>query len=386
MRLRVPGPTPLPARTRAAMSEQVSYHRDLKFSETFEEIVQRIRPLFGTRCEPFVLTSSGTGALEAAIINTISPGDKALVLDNGHWSQRLAGQVQAVGGLVDFLSVEWGQPSSSSGLAEKLENDGPYSAVLVVHNDTFTGVVTNIAEIGTIVSKTESILIVDAVSSIGSLPFEMDAWHADIVVTGSQKGLMSPPGLGLLSISDKAFETISRKELRGTYFDLLKHRQASKKYQTAFTAPVNLFVGLRESLRLIHEHGIENNFLRQATLNEALVRGLEALDLKLFPSKKHASTSVAVLEVPPNVSASQVVKTMKSDFNTVISGARNSRLEGRVIRLGTMGAITKNDVLLDVTYVARALAAQQKSVNLRIALDEVFSVFDRHQPADLILD
>ena len=371
MRLRVPGPTPVPARVLRALGEQVIYHRGAEFKELLNDTAAMLRPLFGTTtADPIVLTSSGTGALEAVLANSLRPGDRVLTLDNGHWGARFGRLATALGASVEAVSSPWGGGADAEALRRRLSapDGGEFVAVLVAHNDTFTGAVTDLAAIGDIVRDTPSLLVVDAVSSLGCLPVEMDAWGLDLVVSASQKGLMCPPGLALVTASDKAWRRIDQLDPRGEYFDLRRARDMAAQGQATFTPAVNLVRALREALRMVHEEGLTRTFARQARLGRALAAGVAELGLSLYPDAGVASPCVSVLRAPEGVDAAKVVAIMRDRYDTQIAGARRSRLDGTVVRIGTMGHCGPDDIRLDVWQLAGAIQEQGHAVDLASAV------------------
>ena len=371
MRLRVPGPTPVPPRVLQALSQQVIYHRGSEFKGLLNETAAMLQPLFGTQtASPIVLTSSGTGALEAVLANSLRPGDRVLTLDNGHWGARFGRLATSLGASVEALSSPWGGGADADALRRRLAapDGGEFVAVLAAHNDTFTGAVTDLAAIGGVVRDTAALLVVDAVSSLGCLPIETDAWGLDLVVSASQKGLMCPPGLALVTASDKAWARIDQVAARGEYFDLRKARDMAAQGQASFTPAVNLVRALHEALRMVHEAGIVETFARQARLGRALAAGAAQLGLSLYPDADVASPCVSVLRTPEGVDAAKIVATMRDRYGTQIAGARRSPLDGTVIRVGTMGYCQPDDIRLDIWQLAGSVQEQGQAVDVAAAI------------------
>lgn len=371
MRLRVPGPTPVPPRVLRALGQQVIYHRGSEFQELLRETVGMLQPLFGTRtAAPIVLTSSGTGGLEAVLANSLRPGDRVLTLDNGHWGARLGRLAASLGAVAESVTSPWGGGASADELRCRLSAPGGEEivAVLVAHNDTFTGAVSDLAAIGEVVRDTPALLVVDAVSSLGCMPVEADAWGLDLVVSASQKGLMCPPGLALVTVSEKAWARINTVSQRGEYFDLVRAREMAEKGQTTFTPAVSLVQALHEALTIVHEVGITQTFRRQALLGRALVAGADRLGLALFPDADVSSPCVAVLRTPKGIDAAKLVGIVRDRYATLIAGARHSPLDGTVVRLGTMGYCQADDIRLDVWQLAGALQDLGQVVDVASAL------------------
>ncbi|WP_260321898.1 pyridoxal-phosphate-dependent aminotransferase family protein [Micromonospora parathelypteridis] len=371
MRLRVPGPTPVPPRVLRALGQQVIYHRSSEFKELLHDTAAMLQPLFGTTAaNPIVLTSSGTGALEAVLANSLRPGDRVLTLDNGHWGARFGRLATSLGASVEALSSSWGGGADAEALRRRLSasDGGEFVAVLVAHNDTFTGAVTDLAAISDVVRDTSALLVVDAVSSLGCLPIEVDSWGLDLVVSASQKGLMCPPGLALVTASEKAWKRIDKVDPRGEYFDLRRARDMAAQGQATFTPAVNLVRALHEALRMVHETGLTQTFARQAHLGRALAAGVAELGMSLYPNADAASPCVSVLRAPEGVDAAKIVATMRDRYGTQIAGARRSRLDGTVIRIGTMGYCRPDDIRLDVWQLAGAVQEQGHTVDVATAI------------------
>lgn len=371
MRLRVPGPTPVPPRVLQALGQQVIYHRGSEFKKLLHDTAAMLQPLFGTQtANPIVLTSSGTGALEAVLATSLRPGDRVLTLDNGHWGARFGRLATSLGASVEALSSPWGGGADADALRRRLSapDGGEFVAVLVAHNDTFTGAVTDLAAIGDVVRETSALLVVDAVSSLGCLPIEADAWGLDLVVSASQKGLMCPPGLALVTASEKAWTRIDQLAPRGEYFDLRKARDMAAQGQATFTPAVNLVRALHEALTMVHEAGITETFARQARLGRALAAGAAELGLSLYPDADVASPCVSVLRTPEGVDAAKIVATMRDRYGTQIAGARRSPLDGTVIRVGTMGYCQPDDIRLDIWQLAGSIQEQGQEVDVAAAI------------------
>lgn len=375
MRLRIPGPTPVPKRVLDALGRPMVYHRSAEFKKYFQETTDLLRPLFGTQdLTPIMLSSSGTGALEAALSNVVGRGDTVICLDNGHWSSRFGDIARRLGVTVEIISSSWGDGADVEALRRRLAETSsqPVVAVLAVHNDTFSGAVSDLFEIGKVVTGTNALLVVDAVSSLGSMPVEADAWGLDVVVSASQKGLMCPPGLAFLTVSDKAWHHVARRqEPTTTYFNLKRAHELAIVGQTPFTPAIGLIFGLNEALTMIHEVGIPQTYARHTILNRALIAGAAELGFSLYPSAHVASTSVGVLRTPPGVEPDQLLKTMRDRFGTIIAGARNSPIAGQVIRISTMGYCTPEDVRLDIRELAMALEGSLPGLDEEAAIAAV---------------
>ncbi len=355
-RLRLPGPTEVPARVLQATARPVLNHRGPEFARMLGQTADMLRPVMGTRNEIMVFASSGTGVMEAAVANAVMPGGQVLILTNGQWGGRFKSIATALGlgDGVEEMEVEWGDAVSGDAVRERLAAGG-YAAVIAIHNESSTGAVSDLEAIGAAVAETDAILIVDSVSGLGGIEMRQDEWGVDILVSASQKALMCPPGLGIASVSDKAWQRINAESGQVPfYWDFRKALDWARKGQTAFTPPVTLVAGLHEALTAIHEEGMENVLSRHARLSGALRAGAEALGLALFPTSPITSNTVGVFHVPEGIDGTAIVRAMYEDHGSVIAGARNA-YRGKMIRIGTMGTVSVEDILTDLDHLGRVL-------------------------------
>ncbi len=353
-RLRLPGPTPVPERVREAISQPVVNHRGPEFHARYDRIQELIRPILGTKNSVFIFPSSGTGMMEASLVNILAPGEKLLIIVNGQFGERFAAIGQLLGAQVDLLEVPWGQAVDAADI-EKRTKATDYRAVVVVHNESSTGIVNDLAAIGETLRNRPTLLVVDSVSGLAGLEMQQDAWGVDIVVSASQKCLMCPPGIGLVSMSSKAWE-IAKREDRAPrfYWDFRRAKTAAEKSETSFTGPVSLLAGLQQSLEMIHEEGLPQVLARHQRLSTMLRRGCTELGLLPFGQKSAHSNTVVVLKVPEKLDGAQIVRRLYERFRTVIAGARN-QLAGKIVRIGTMGHVQENDILTDLVHLKEVL-------------------------------
>lgn len=357
-RLRLPGPTAVPERVLQATARPIVNHRGPEFAGQFAEVVEMLRPVIGTANDILVYASSGSGVMEASLVNVLVPGDRVLVLCNGQWGDRFVNIAAGLQLDVTFerLEVAWGEAVPIERLKERLANED-FAAVIAIHNESSTGAVADLAAIGAAVRETPALLIVDSISGVAGIETRQDEWGVDVLVTSSQKALMCPPGLGLASVSDKAWARIDNETPRARfYWDFRKVREWAAKGQTAFTPPVSLISGLHEALTMIHEEGLETVLRRHRQMAAALRAGGAALGLKLFPTAPIVSDTVTVFEVPDGVNAPAVVKRMYEEHGSVIAGSRNA-LKDRIVRIGTMGAASADDILTDLAHLEATLAS-----------------------------
>jgi aspartate aminotransferase-like enzyme len=359
-RLRIPGPTAVPERVRQAMALPVLSHRGPEFRTILTDCVDMLRGVAGTKGDVFLFGGSGTAGMEAALTNVLSPGDAILVLVNGQFGERFVSIAETTGAQVDRVEVPWGEACDPAEVATRLRARR-YRAVACVHNESATGVVTDIAAIGALLAGTDTLLIVDSVSGLAGIDVRMDAWGIDILVGASQKALMSPPGLAVLAVGEKAMRAVEATTTPRFFFDLRKAKAASLKGETAFTPPVSLVLGLREALAMIHDEGLPNVLKRHRRMSEALQAGCVALGLPMLPATELRSATVTVALVPEGMEGSAIVRHMYARYHTVIAGQR-TRLANRVIRFGTMGAIGVQDILTDLEQLEETLRHLGRSI------------------------
>jgi aspartate aminotransferase-like enzyme len=349
-RLRLPGPAAVPERVRAAAALPVLNHRGPEFRAVLAEVTAGLRRIFGTRRDVLLFGSSGTGAMEAALVNVLDPGDDVLVLDNGQFGERFAAIAEGLGARVDRLEIAWGEAPDPAAVAAKLRARG-YRAVVCVHNESSTGVVADLAALGSVVRATPSLLVVDSVSGVGGLDIRMDEWGVDVLVAASQKALMCPPGLAFAALSEKAERVV--EAARGVprfFFDSRRMKASLAKGETPFTPPVSLVLALREAIAMIDEEGLPAVLVRHRRLSAALRAGCVALGLPMFPTATTLSPTVTAACVPAGLDGATIVRHMHARYRTVIAGQR-TRLSGRIIRFGTMGWVEAGDILTDLHHL-----------------------------------
>src|SRR3954451_23593508 len=349
-RLRMPGPASVPERVRAATALPILSHRGPEFRVILDEVTQSLRSLMGTKDDVFLLGASGTGGMEAALVNVLSAGDSVLVVENGQFGERFASIAEGLPVELERLQIPWGEAPDAAAIAERVKAKA-YRAVVVIHNESATGVVVDLAAIGAVLRETETLLVVDSVSGVGGVDMRMDEWGADVVVTASQKCLMNPPGLTMAAVSAKAMRVVQAAHgIPRFFFDFRRAKTSLDKGETPFTPPVSLILGLREALAMINEEGIPAVLARHARLAAALRAGFEALGFAMFPVGRPFSSTVTVGLVPEGLDGSAIVRHMYASYRTVIAGQR-TKLRNKVIRIGTMGSVGPGDILTDLHYL-----------------------------------
>jgi aspartate aminotransferase-like enzyme len=347
--LRIPGPTPLPEPIRAAGSRQMVNHRGPEFLELLGRVSQGMRPAFGTSQDVLVLTASGSGGLEAAVVSTLSPGDPVLAVSIGNFGDRFASIAATYGADVTRLDVDWGQAADPEAVREAAEGmiaqGRAPAAVLLTCNETSTGVTNPTAELAAAIRSVapDTLILVDAISAIGALPFEMDGWDLDVVVTGSQKAWMIPPGLAMAAASERAWVAAERARMPRFYFDLARHRAVLPSGQTPWTPAVGLVIQLDVALGLMESEGLPAIFARHAACGAASRAGLTALGFELFADPAHASDTVTSAVLPDGVEWSALNRELRAR-GLVLAGGQG-KLKGRIFRIGHLGDVSVDDIV-----------------------------------------
>ncbi|MFQ5989182.1 MAG: pyridoxal-phosphate-dependent aminotransferase family protein [Candidatus Methylomirabilales bacterium] len=348
-----PGPTPVPPQALLAMARPIPHHRAPGFESVLAEVREGLKELFQTTEEVLLFAATGTGGMEATVVNTLSPGDTALVIRGGKFGERWGEICQAYGIHVTPIDVPYGKAVDPKLVADALKKDSKISAVFSTHSETSTGVLHDIQAIAQIVRKTPTLLVVDAITSIGVMDLPMDAWGVDVVVAGSQKALMLPPGLTLVGISRKAWKVVERSRLPKYYFDFVAERKNLVKNQSHFTPAISLVIGLRETLRMIRTEGLENVFRRHERLAAAMRAGVTALGLELFAERP--SPAVTAIKAPQGIDGTAIVKTLREKHDVTIAGGQGS-LKGKIFRVATMGYADASDVVVALSMLELTLS------------------------------
>ena len=354
--LMIPGPTPVPEQALLDLAKHPIGHRSKDFEVITGEVTQNLKWLHQTENDVLMLTASGTGAMEAGIINFLSPGDRVVVGSNGKFGDRWAEVALAYGLNVEKITAEWGKPLDPEQFGEKLAADTgkQIKAVILTHSETSTGILNDLENINKHVkAHGEALIVVDAVTSLGAANVPVDEWGLDVVASGSQKGYMIPPGLGFVSVSAKAWEAYKTATLPRYYLDLGKYRKAAAKNSTPFTPPVNLLVALQRSLKMMRAEGLENIFKRHQRLMNATRAGVKALGMPLFAPDSFASPAVTAV-APVQVEAEQVRSILKKRFDIALAGGQD-HLKGKIFRIGHLGFVSDRDVLTAISALEAAL-------------------------------
>jgi aspartate aminotransferase-like enzyme len=319
-------------------------HRGSQFSALIERVVSRLKDFYQTGGDVVVLSASGTGGMEAAVVNTLSPGDKVLAVTIGAFGDRFAAVAEVYGAEVTVIPYAWGQAAKAEDVRQALQQHSDIKAVLVTHNETSTGVTNPLEEIARVVREADRLLLVDAVSSLGAIPVDTDGWGLDVVVTGSQKGWMVPPGLAFVSVNERGWQANKSAKMPRFYLDLARHRDSLSKGQTPWTPTISVLYGLDVALDRMADEGAERIFARHARVAGILRAGLKSLGLALLcADERYASNTVTAVRCPDGVDVAALRSLLEEEYDVVVAGGQ-AKLSGKIIRIGHLGVVDEEDI------------------------------------------
>ena len=352
--LRIPGPTPVPDEVLQAMAKQMINHRGPEFVQALNDVTAKLKQIFQTKGDVLVLTGAGTGGLEAAIVNTLSPGDKVLSTSIGVFGDRFTKIAQQFGAEIIALDFEWGKAADIDTIRRALQDEPKIKAVLVTHNETSTGVTNDLASISSVVKEFDKLLLVDAVSSLGSIDLPVDDWHCDVTITGSQKGWMVPPGLTMVSVNEEAWQAHANAKMPRFYWDFTKAKNSLEKGQTPWTPAVSIVFALQVALDMMLKEGLANIVARHARVGKAAREGIKSLGLSLFAEESHASNTVTAVAVPEGLDVKKLRKILKEEHQVVLAGGQQ-KLDGKIFRIGHLGWVNEKDIEAVISALKVAL-------------------------------
>ena len=371
--LRIPGPTALPPSVREAGARQMINHRGPEFAAMLERILTGMKPFFGTTSDVAMLSCAGSGGLEAAVVNTLSPGDRVLAVTMGSFGDRFAKIAGVYGADVTKIDVEWGQAADPTVVREALLANPGYKAVLLTHNETSTGVMNPIPVLAEAVRDVapDTLILVDSVSGLGAVPFEMDAWGVDLVVTGSQKAWMAAPGLAMIAASPRTWDAMASATMPRFYLDLRAHRDAAVNGQTPFTPAIAVVYQVDEGLRLMNAEGAASIFARHEACAAASRAGLQALGFELFADERFASRTVTAVKLPEGHDWKTFNGAIKR-HGVVLAGGQG-KLSGKIFRLGHLGSVTVEEVIGVIAVLETVALEQGRRVTPGAAVGAAFA-------------
>jgi len=349
-----PGPTPVPEEVLLEMGKPMTHHRTSQFSAIFKECSVGLKKLFGTGQPVMTIASSGTGAMESAITNIFSPGDTVLAINGGKFGERWGKISKAYGLDVELLNVEWGQAVSVDAVKKSLEANPKIAGVLTQGSETSTTAAHPVKELAALTRDSDTLLVVDGITSVGVVDMPMDEWGIDVVLTGSQKAMMLPPGLAFIALSEKAWKKSETCRLPHFYFDLAKERDSLAKDTSAYTPAVSLVVGLRKVLEILFEEGLENTYKRHECLARAARAGCAAVGLKALAPDSPAN-SVTGVYLPEQIDGAKLVKELRENYGVTFAGGQD-HLKGKIIRIAHLGYFDSFDMIVALSALEMALA------------------------------
>jgi len=352
--LRIPGPTPCPPEVLEAMSRQMINHRGVEFAEILDRVTENLKRIFQTTNDVLLLTGSGTGGLEAAIVNTLSPGDKVLSVSSGVFGERFATIAQRFGAEVIPLSFEWGKAADAEAVRQALRDESEIKAVLITHNETSTGVTNDLASISSVVKEFDKLLLVDAISSLGSIHLPVDEWQCDVAITGSQKGWMVPPGLAMVSVSQEAWQAHADARMPRFYWDFAQAKSYLERGQTPWTPAVTTVFALSVALEMMLEEGLANIVARHARVAKTIRDGVKSLGLSLFAEEDRASNTVTAVSSSNGLDTRKLLRILREEHQVVLAGGQQ-RLDGEIFRIGHLGWIAEENIKRIISTLEVAL-------------------------------
>jgi len=372
----LPGPTNVPDRVMRAMLKPIINHRGPEFSALQDSVFEGLKYVFQTKQNVYVLTSSGTGAVECGISNIVEPGDKVIVPVFGFFSERLREKILRHGGKPVEVQVEWGSAPTVDQIEDAIKREKNVKMIALVHNETSTGVtVRDLPKMAKMARENGVLTMADSISLLGGDNLPVDDWDIDVCVTGIQKCLACPPGLGLVFVSERGWQTIEKKQVKPPYyFDLKSIRDSASRKETPFTPAISLYYALEEALKMIREEGLEKRFQRHAECAQAFYTGFEALGLTAYPAETVRSNTVIAVNVPTGVDAAAVRQVMRERYKVVVAGGLG-KIRQLILRIGCMGVVSEAEVLTTINTFENALADIGHSVRIGTGVDAARRVF-----------
>jgi aspartate aminotransferase-like enzyme len=353
--LRVPGPTPCPPEVLKAMAWPMVNHRGPEFHQMLTEVTEDMKKVFQTKNDVLLLTGSGTGGLEAAVVNLFSPGDKVLLVTIGVFGDRWGNIAKTFGVDLVTLKVEWGKAADPDAVKKAIADNPGVKAVLVTHNETSTGVTNDLAAISKVVKNAGKLLVVDAISSMSSINCPVDAWNCDVVISGSQKGWMVPPGMAFASVSPEAWKVHAEARIPHFYWDFTRAKKNyDEKKENPWTPAVSLVYALNVSLKMILKEGIDNVFKRHMRVGQMTRDGIKKLGLPLFADERYASNTVTAVGIPAGLDGKKMRQLLRDDYKVVLAGGQQT-LDGKIFRIGHLGMVEEKDIKEILTALEKVL-------------------------------
>jgi aspartate aminotransferase-like enzyme len=377
--LLTPGPTPVPPEVLAELARPVIHHRERDFREIYERCLARLQDVYRTKNDVLMFTTSGTGAFESAVANLTSAGDRQLVLSAGNFGERWAGMARAFGADLVHVRLEWGETPEPEDLRSALADAGDAKVVYLTHSETSTGVVCDVQALAAVAKEAGALVVVDAVSSLGAVPLESDLWDIDVVVSGSQKALMCPPGLAFASVSAAALAASATATAPRYVMDWERTRKGQAKLDAPFTPAVSIVRALDVALGLLLDEGLEAAFDRHARLGRACREGAKAMGLELFSPDEERSAVVTAIRAPDGVDSTTVVKGLRDRFGMTIANGQGD-LKGKIFRIGHIGWFDIFDITSALAAVELVLTDAGAEIERGVAVTRALEAWAEHTP------
>lgn len=355
MNLRIPGPTPCPPEVLEATGRQMLNHRGPEFGQILRRVTDGLNWVFGSSSDVLSFTTSGTGGLEAAVVNVLSPGDRVLSVSIGSFGDRLASIAETYGAAVERYAVEWGHAANPAEIGRRLDADDSLKAVMVTHNETSTGVTNDLEAIAAEVRRRGRLIIVDAISSLSSVPCPVERWDLDVVVSGSQKGWMVPPGLAFMFMSERAWEAHASAKMPRFYFDAARARDSLAKLQNPWTPAESIYFAMDTALEMMRAEGLEGIYTRHEAIARYTRERVKAMGLQLFPAdERYASNTVTAVHWPEGIDGGAISRRAREEFGVVLGGGQ-AKLQGKIFRVGHLGYVKQEDVAAALDVLERLI-------------------------------
>jgi aspartate aminotransferase-like enzyme len=348
-----PGPTPIPEKVLSAAAEPIIHHRTPEFSDIFMATTEGLKYVYQTEQDVFILTSSGSGAMETAVVNTLCPGDKVITLNGGKFGQRWGKICRAYGAEVKEIVLEWGEPFTKEQLAAELQAQQDIKAVFSTLSETSSGTIYDIQGYGQVVADTDAILVVDGISGLGATPCPMDEWKVDVLVSGSQKSFMIPPGLAYIAFSAKAWDLVEKSSMPKFYFDAKAAKKSIGKRTTPWTPAITLIIQQKKALEIIKSLGLKKLFEHHRILGEATRAAVQAIGLELL--SKNPGNILTAVKTPSGIDGVQFVKLMQGKYGAYIAGAQDPH-KGEFFRIAHLGYMGGFDIIIAISAMEMTLS------------------------------
>jgi len=370
--LLTPGPTMIPDQNYEAMARPIIHHRTPQFQQNIKDVIQGLQYVFQTKNEIYLLTSSGTGAMEAAVCNLLSPGDQCITVEGGKFGERWTELANAYGAKPTVIKVAWGKAVEAKQIKAILEDNKDIKAVFITQTETSTAALTDVKAVADVVRATNAVLVVDGISGLAANDLKMDEWGVDVVISASHKGFMLPPGLAYVAVNARAAALIEKCTNRRYYFDLRKSKKAFAGTDTPFTPAITIVIGLVESLKMIKKAGLEKWFAHQAHLALGTRAAMKALGLSIFTDASCLSNALTAVNVPQGVDGEKLIKTLRDVHGVTLAGGQDE-LKGKIFRICHMGCISEGHLVMGITILEQVLAemgyAFKKGAGVKAAED-----------------